>query len=59
MRMEYCAFAEQPHLGDAGNGLQLILHVAVGVVGDLERRVPVAVEGEIEDRLRVGLDASG
>ena len=53
--MEYCALAEQAHLGDAARGLQLILDVAVGVVGDLERRVAVAGEGEIEDRLGVGL----
>ena len=51
--------AEQADLGNAGNGLELILDVAVGIVGDLERGVPVAVEGEMQDRLRVGLDASG
>ena len=51
-----CAFAEQTHLGDAGKRRELVLDVAVGVVGDLERRMPVAEEGEIEDRLGVGLD---
>ena len=47
--------AEQPHLGNAGNGLELILDVAVGIIGDLERGVPVAVKGEMQDRLGVGL----
>ena len=39
-----------------GSVLQPVLDEAVGVVGDLERRVPVAGEGEVDDRLRVGLD---
>ena len=56
MRMEYSPLAEQAHLGNAGNGLELILDVAVGVVGDLERGVPVAGKGEMQDRLGVGLD---
>ncbi len=50
------AFAEQPDIGDAGQRLQLILDVAVGVVGDFERGMAVAVEGDIEDRLGVGFD---
>ena len=47
--------AEQADLGNAGNGLELILDVAVGIVGDLERGVPVAGKGKMQDRLRVGL----
>mgnify|MGYP003694679301 CR=1 FL=1 len=50
------ALAEHGHGGDPAQRLQLILDVAVGVVGDLERRVPVAGEGDVEDRLGVGLD---
>ena len=47
--------AEEAHLGNAGNGLELILDVAVGIVGDLERGVPVAEKGKMQDRLGVGL----
>src|SRR3546814_6525118 len=36
--------------------LQAVADVAVGVVGDLDRAVPVAGEGDEDDRLRVGLD---
>ena len=56
MRIEYSPLAEQAYLGDPGKRLQLILDVAVGIVGDLERRVPVAEEGQMEDRLSVGFD---
>ena len=45
--------AEQANLGNAGDGLELILDVAVGIVGDLERGVPVAREGDVKDRLGV------
>ncbi len=50
------ALAEDTHLGHAGHGLQAVLDVAVGVIGDFERRMPVAEEGEVDDRLRVRLD---
>ena len=50
------ALAEQGHGGNPAQRLQLILDVAVGVIGDLERRVPVAGEGDVEDRLGIGLD---
>src|SRR3546814_7841044 len=36
--------------------LQAVADVAVGVVGDLDRAVPVAGEGDEDDRLRAGLD---
>ena len=49
------AVAEQPHLGHAAQRLELVLHIAVGVVGDLERRMVFAGKGEIHDRLGVSL----
>ena len=50
------AFAEQTHLGNAGKRGELILDVALGIVGDLQRRMPVAEKCQMEDRLGVGLD---
>ena len=53
------AYARSPKMRTSatpGERLQPVLDVAVGVVGDLERRVAVAGEGEIDDRLGVGLD---
>jgi hypothetical protein len=45
--------AEQAHLGNPWKGVELVFHIALGVVGDLERRMLVAEEREMEDRLRV------
>ena len=50
------ALAEDPHVGDAREVLQPVLDEAVGEVGDVHRRVAVGREGEVEDRLGVGLD---
>lgn len=50
------SLAEQLNVGDAGQGLQLIFGEAVGEIAHLQWRMPVGVEGEIHDRLRVGLD---
>ena len=48
--------AQDLHLGHAGQVLQPVARVAVDEVGDVERGDPVAGEGEIEDRVGVGLD---
>ncbi len=50
------AFPEDAHLGDTGQRLKLVLDVPVGIIGDVQRRVLIAGEGEIDDRLGVGLD---
>jgi len=50
------AVAEQAHFGHTWKRLELVLHVSLCVVGDLERQMLVAEEGEMEDRLGVGLD---
>jgi len=50
------AIAEQAHFGNARKRLELILDVALGIIGDLERRMLVAEESEVKDRLGVGLD---
>ncbi len=47
--------AEDPDIGDAGQVLKPVLDETVGVVGDVQRRVAVAGEGQIDDRLGVGL----
>src|SRR3546814_16856031 len=52
----HAALAVDADIGDAGQILQAVAHVAVGVVGDLDRRVPVAGEGNVDDRPGVGLD---
>ena len=48
--------AEDAHVRDAGQVLQPVLDEAVGEIGDLEGRVAIGREGEVEDRLGVGLD---
>ena len=50
------ALAEDAHLGDAGDVLDAVGDEAVGEVGELERRLTRPGQGQVEDRLRVGLD---
>ena len=56
MRMEYRRSPNMRTSATPGMRLEPVLDVAVGIVGDLERGVPVAVKGEIHDRLGVGLE---
>ena len=56
MRMAGMRGAEDPDLGHARQVLQPVLDEAVGVVGDLDLRLPVRRQGQIDDRLGVGLD---
>ena len=50
------ALAPDDDARDPGQRLQPVLDIAIRVVGDLERAVSVAREGEPHDRLGVGLD---
>ena len=50
------ALAADDDRGDAGQGLQLVGHHAVGVVGDFQRRLAVARESQPDDGLGVGFD---
>ena len=49
------ALAIDRHVGDARQGLQPVLHQPIRDVRDIKRRMAVAGEGEVEDRLGVGL----
>ena len=48
--------AEDAHVGGAGQHRQPRLDVALDVVGRLERRQRARLHGDVDDRIRVGLD---
>src|SRR5690606_7745994 len=50
------AFAEDPRFRHAADRLQPVLHIAVGEVGQLHRRMAVRGKGDVKNRLRIGLD---
>src|SRR3546814_5489869 len=51
----HAALAVDADIGDAGQILQAVAHVAVGVVGDLDRRVPRSEEhtSELQSLMRI------